>query len=115
MNTFGDAFQRLLDEAQTHIAEQLGEHSGVEVHHDDTPLTAKQHTAWIPLSTEVAMDAGLMTDEQARARGWTPREPVRVPWRRRARWRWQAWRERAGRKVGGWIAGVDLSEREDDY
>lgn len=32
--------------------------------------------------------------------------PVKTP-------RQPSWRERVGRKVGGWIAGVDLTERED--
>lgn len=83
---------------------------------DDPPptLTVKQHAGFISVSTEQALDAGLITEEQARAAGWTPYVPLPVPWHRRLRWRWQSWRERAGRRVGGWIAGVDLTERDED-
>lgn len=97
----------------------LEDYLGVFTSTDSPPagptITATKHAAYVPMSTEMAMDAGLLTEEEARARGWTPAPaPPPIPWRTRARWRWQSWRERAGRKVGRWIAGVDLSEREDD-
>lgn len=63
-----------------------------------------KHAAYVPVSDELLMDAGVIPDT---------RPPVRIPWHRRLRWRWQEWRERFGRKVGGWIAGVDLSERDE--
>jgi len=78
-------------------------------------ITVHKHAAYLMLSVDQQLDAGLITEEQARAQGWTPYVPPPVPWSRRLRWRWQAWRERAGRKIGGWLAGVDLSERDEDW
>lgn len=111
MSDFGALFNKLIDEE----AARLSERFGVDAHYDRTPITVNRIQSYVPMSLEMAMDAGLLTEEQARAQGWTPPEPVKIPWRTRARWRWQAWRERAGRKVGGWLAGVDLTEREDDW
>lgn len=67
-------------------------------------IVVTKTSAILPMSDDQLMDAGIIPDT---------RPPVRIPWRRRARWRWLAWRERAGRRVGGWIAGVDLADRED--
>jgi hypothetical protein len=82
-----------------------------------TAVPPKMHVhmvrGYVPVSFEQLVDAGAISEEDARAQGWTPPPPV--PWRRRARWRWAAWRERAGRRVGGWIAGVDLADREEDW
>lgn len=111
MSDFGALFRRLIDDETAKLSEQFG----VDAHYDYTPLTVHTYSAHLPMSLEMAMDAGLLTEEQARAQGWTPFEPVKIPWRTRLRWRWQSWRERAGRKVGTMIAGVDLTEREDDY
>lgn len=86
---------------------------------DDPPpvavptLTVHKASAYLPVSLQQMVDAGAMSEAEARAQGWTPPPPI--PWRRRARWRWAAWREHAGRKVGGWIAGVDLTERDEDW
>lgn len=71
---------------------------------DDSPIEVTKLGHSVLMSDELLMDAGVIPDT---------RPPVHIPWHRRARWRWQEWRERAGRKVGGWIAGVDLSERDD--
>lgn len=78
-------------------------------------ITVTKSSAYLMLSVDQQLDAGLITEEQARAQGWTPYVPLPVPWHRRARWRWQSWRERVGRRVGGWLAGVDLSERDEDW
>lgn len=80
----------------------------------DGPEVVKS-SAYIPVSYEHLIDAGLMTEEEARARGWTPRPRPRIPWWRRLRWRVQAWRMTAGRKVGGWIAGERLYNDDEDY
>jgi hypothetical protein len=78
-------------------------------------INVRRLAAFVPVSVEMLLDAGAITEEEARAQGWTPPRPrPPVPWRRRLRWRWSAWRERAGRAVGGWMAGVDLSETEED-
>lgn len=43
----------------------------------------------IPVSIEVLLAEGAITEEQARARGWTPQPPV--PWLRRKRWALGYW------------------------
>lgn len=73
-------------------------------------ITVHKVSYYQPISLELAMDCGLITEAEARERGWTPPPPI--PWRWRLRWRLSSLREQVGRKVGGWIAGVDLSERD---
>lgn len=125
--TFQDDINRMLAEGLRDANERLRHdtpdllvdpslifmNSGAPVDPPKPSLTVKRHSAYIQMSTEQALDAGLITEEQARAQGWTPYVPPPIPWRSRIRWRWQSWRERAGRKVGGWIAGVDLTEGDD--
>ena len=106
--TFKDDLDRMLDAAYADLAppppaEQL------------PTITVHKYGAVVTMSLDQMMDAGVITEEQARAQGWTPYVPPPIPWRSRLRWRWQAWRERAGRKVGGWLAGVDLTERDEDW
>jgi hypothetical protein len=79
---------------------------------DPRVVTVNHLSAYVPISLQMAIDAGVMSEEEARAHGWTPAPPL--PRRVRLRWRWQAWRERTGRRIGSWIAGVDLRE-SDDY
>jgi len=80
---------------------------------DPPRITVHHMSGYVPASLELLVDTGAITEDEARARGWTP--PPRPSRRDRLRWRWQAWRERIGRKLGGWIAGVDLSERDEDW
>lgn len=108
-----DELDRMLTEALADAGVADSDSYRAEI--DTTPLLVHRYSAHVPVSTEQALDAGLITEEQARAQGWTPYVPPPVPWRTRMRWRWLAWRERTGRKIGGWIAGVDLSERDDDW
>lgn len=113
--TFQHDLNRFLADANARLAEALGPDAPpVHVEVDTTPLlSVKQHAAYLPVSLELAVDMELITEEEARAQGWTPPPP---PSRRdRLRWRWQAWRERMGRRVGGWLAGVDLTERDEDW
>lgn len=53
---------------------------------------------WMPISTEQAMDYGLIPDT---------RSPVVISWRTRWRWRISDAIHGARRAVGFWIAGVD--------
>lgn len=76
-------------------------------------ITVTKSTGYLMASVDEQLDAGLITEVQASAQGWTPYIPPPIPWYRRLRWRWQAWREHVGLKFGGWIAGVDLSEGDD--
>jgi hypothetical protein len=78
-------------------------------------ITVHKYSGYLQLSTDQLLDAGLITEDEARAQGWTRHVPPPTPWRSRVRRRWQAWRERTGRKVGGWLAGVDLSETDEDW
>jgi hypothetical protein len=76
-------------------------------------ITVHKVSAIMPVSVEMLLDAGVITEEQAREQGWAPPPPM--PWRRKMRWRFQAWRERAGRRVGSWIAGVKLTDGYDEW
>lgn len=53
---------------------------------------------FLPMSLEMAVDVGAITEEEARARGWVPlreRPQPRIPLRRRARWALaRVWRRR---------------------
>lgn len=64
----------------------------------------------VPVSYEMAVDCGMMTEDEARAHGWIPAPKPRWSRWRQARWSWAAKRERFGRRVGGWIAGVSLAD-----
>lgn len=64
-------------------------------------LTVHKMASYMVVSDELLMDAGLIPDT---------RPPAPPPSRRtRLRWWWTAWRERVGRRVGSWIAGIDLT------
>ncbi len=105
MSDFSALFNKLIDDE----AAKLSERFGVDAHYNRTPITANRIESYIPMSLETALDCGAITEEEARARGWTPPPPPPpIPWRARARWRWQSWRERAGRRIGGWLAGVEV-------
>ena len=60
----------------------------------DAKLTVTKASAWLPLTDEMAMDAGIIPDTRPRA-----------PWHRRAKWRMQRWRERAARRAYRVICG----------
>jgi hypothetical protein len=106
--TFSDDLNRMLAETAPPF---LGEAFGGPKAEPPPTITVARATGYLQVSPELALDAGVITEEEARALGWKP--APRAPWHRRARWRWQAWRERVGRRIGGWIAGVDLTERDD--
>lgn len=100
-----DYFRRIWDDAAVRLdREVLGDVPADSYHARPQAIDAYKHTAYVVLSDDAAMDMGLIPDT---------RPPVHIPWRTRLRWKLSAWRERVGRKVGGWIAGVDLSERDD--
>lgn len=108
--TFQDDINRMLAEGVPGYLAR--EHSALF----ETPaITVTKSAAYLMLSVDQQLDAGLITEAEARAQGWTPYIPPPVPWRSRLRRRWSAWRERAGRKIGGWLAGVDLSERDEEW
>lgn len=110
--TFQDDINRMLANMEPPF---LGEAFGGPKADPPPTITVTKSTGYLLLSLEQQLDMGLITEEQAREQGWTPYVPPPVSWRRRLRWRWQAWRERAGRKIGGWLAGVDLTERDEDW
>lgn len=99
-----DWITRTIAEMEAKLSAQLP--PGYTATFDDTPLSIQKPAAHLVVSEDLLMDAGVIPDT---------RPPVRVSRWIRLRWAWRAWRERVGRKVGGWIAGVDLSERDDDW
>lgn len=52
-------------------------------------LTVLKLGVTMPVSTEMALDAGWITEDEARARGWTPPPPI--PRLRRLRYDLQSW------------------------
>lgn len=66
-------------------------------------MVVKQ-SAVLPVSDELLMDEGVIPDT---------RPPLKVGWRTRFRWWLSPSRERFGRWLGGKIAGVDLTDRDD--
>jgi hypothetical protein len=66
-----------------------------------------KHGAVIPMSIELAMDYGLITEEEARVRGWEPTVYPPTPWRRRLRYRLWRWRDAAALKLYRLVAGHD--------
>jgi hypothetical protein len=57
----------------------------------------------IPISTEMAMDCGLIPDT---------REPVKISRRRQWRWRFGDWRWRRRMRLASWVAGFDVENRD---
>lgn len=108
-----DRAERLLSDIDTGFPCPNEWHESERPSLSDFSLTVRKATAYVDVPVELALDYGLMTEAEARARGWSPPPTVRIPWCRRARWRWQAARERWGRRIGGWIAGIDLSESDE--
>jgi hypothetical protein len=73
-------------------------------------FTVRKYPAYVPVSLEMALDCGLMTEAEARAQGWAPPPPpAPVPWRRRASWRVAELRERVA-LAWGVLAGGDIHE-----
>lgn len=72
-------------------------------------LIVRKASAYIQIPPELAMDMGLMTEEEAKAMGWKPPDPIVIPWRTRLRWRIGEWR---GRVALAWsvLRGVDIHE-----
>lgn len=70
--------------------------------------------AYVPVSTDQALEYRLITEDEARAQGWMPWTRPPVSWWRRFRLdlasRWFTVRLRVGRAVGNRIAGVNLSD-----
>jgi hypothetical protein len=95
-------FQRMMDDAIAKM--QPLAPPGTTLQYDQTPLVVKQ-SAYMAVSDDLLMDYGVIPDT---------RPPVQIPWRHRLRWWITARRERVGRKVGSWIAGVDLHDNWDD-
>lgn len=57
---------------------------------DDPPRVTKIGYT-IPMSYDMAIEYGLMTEEEARAKGWTPFEYPPIPFWRRVRYRIRGW------------------------
>lgn len=72
-------------------------------------FTVRKSASYLPISTEMALDAGLISEEEARAQGWAPPPVVRAPLRWRIRYRLADLRDRVAlaRRV---LAGHDVHE-----
>jgi len=106
-----DSGEGLTVESVRRAYDQLGESP------NRPPITVHHQAAYVPASLNLLVDCGAMSEDEARAHGWSPGVVAHTPpsrWMRLC-WRWQAWRERAGRRVGSWLAGVNLTERDEDW
>lgn len=103
--TFADDINELLADAYRAQIEGTALDAGPTRTYE---LTIEKTGCIVPVSLDLAMDYGLITEEEARARGWEPYVPPPIPWHARLRWRIAAWRMRFGRRVGSWIAGERL-------
>lgn len=66
-----------------------------------------KHGAVIPVSIELALDCGFITEEEARAKGWIPTVFPPVPWHRKLRWRISEWRDALALRLYRLVAGHD--------
>jgi len=108
------AIDRMMADATADLERRfLADHPDLTLSYDTTPITVNRSAACIPASLDLLVDSGAITEDEAIAQGWTP--PPSPTLGDRFRWRWQAWRERIGRKIGSKLAGVDLTERDEDW
>lgn len=98
-----DYLRRIWDDAAAKLDATLLP-DGMTAEYDRTPLTVRKIAHLMDVPEGLLMDEGVIPDT---------RPPVHISWRSRMSWRFSAWRERVRRRVGGWIAGVDLSDRDD--
>lgn len=56
------------------------------------PLNVRKISYILPVSFELLIDSGAMTEAEAREQGWAPPAPVPIPRLKRLRWAWQDWR-----------------------
>lgn len=108
--TFADDVNKLLADAYEKLEPQPSRSAG-----DFSGWVVRKTRGYVPVSFEHLIDAGAMTEEEARARGWEPTVYPPISWRTRLRRRITAWRMRLGRQVGGWIAGERLYNDDETY
>lgn len=68
---------------------------------------------YLPVPYELLIAEGAMTEEEARARGWTPTLQPRIPRRRRLRWRIDTLRERLAYRLFRLVAGYEMRTDDD--
>lgn len=98
---------KFLAEEKARLEETLGYIADGKVYAPED-VTIVKSSAVIPVSLELLMDSGAITEEEARARGWEPTVYPPIPRRVRLRWWINARRIRFGRWLGSWIAGERL-------
>jgi hypothetical protein len=103
---FEDHMRRTLEEVNALRLLPDGTPEGTTVDYDTTPVTARKLSAWVPTTCCAMTDA---TGENHC--NHTP--PPRPPWHRRTRWAISSWWSRLRLRLGSWIAGVDLDERDE--
>jgi hypothetical protein len=106
---FPDEFSRLLRETTDRLSKEFPEGMVVEYAQQTPMVQVHKLQAYAPVSCCVLTD----TTGENHCEHPPPPPPPPIPWRRRLRWRlrarWDAFRLR----LGSWVAGVDLNERED--
>lgn len=103
--TFADDYQQWLADA----AEQMAMTGNLYLAPSEDGLpTVVKAACYVPVSFEQAMDAGLVTEEEARARGWEPTVYRPTAWHRRLRYRIWRWRDAAALKLYRLVAGHDV-------
>lgn len=80
--------------AAAELDEALRSMPPVDTEPSVVPLRVTKYSAWVPVSTELLMDAGAIPDTRPRP-----------PWHRRLRWRAGRWRERAARLAYRAVSG----------
>jgi hypothetical protein len=105
--TFADEVNKLLADAKERLEEEtLGYIANGKVYAPED-VTIVKSSAYIFVPFEHLIDAGEMTEEEARARGWEPTVYPPIPWWRRLRWRISGLREVAALKLYRLVAGHD--------
>lgn len=96
-------FNKFLSEA----AEEMMMSGNLHLSGDGEDVKVVKSAAVIPVSVEILLDEGLITEEEARARGWEPTVYPPTPWWRRLRYRIWRWRDAVALKLYRLVAGHD--------
>lgn len=97
---------KFLSDAKDRLEETVGYVADGKVYAPED-VTIVKAAAYLPVSVEILLDEGLITEDEARARGWEPTVYPPVPWHRKLRWRIGDWRDAAALRLYRLVAGHD--------
>lgn len=100
------SFRERMDELLRDGLPDAPDHAFTAAYIERAAIAIQKAQGWIPVS------CCLMTDATGENHCDHPAPPP-PPWRLRAKWRIQSWWSSLRMRVGSWVAGVDLGERED--